>query len=175
MVQAPDLKYGDPEFKTRSDQQLELFQVVSGSTPRLRLYKDNWFASCQLGFLTIWVYFSSWFNWHWKALVGRGIYYNIKWTTEAWSVHLFIKSPQKKSLNTIQKLLLPLQKHLQKGSSQPTSREAAPVCEDDQRKLFFVKIPDRLCCFIGRIWVPDLTSLRDYLREKYIQSILICK
>ena len=52
VVRAPELKYGDPAFKSRSDQQLDLFQVVSGSTPRLRLYKANWFASCQLGFLT---------------------------------------------------------------------------------------------------------------------------
>ena len=45
-------KSGDPEFKSRSDQKLDLFEVVPGSTPRLRLYIANWFASCQLEFLT---------------------------------------------------------------------------------------------------------------------------
>ena len=49
---APDLKSGDAELKSSSDNELDLFQVVSGSTPRLRLYKANWSASCQLGFLT---------------------------------------------------------------------------------------------------------------------------
>ena len=35
---APDLKSGDPEFKSRTDHQLDLFQEVLGSTPQLRLY-----------------------------------------------------------------------------------------------------------------------------------------
>ena len=52
MVGALDLKSGDPEFKSRSDHQLDLSHIVPGSTPRLRLYKANWSASCQLGFLT---------------------------------------------------------------------------------------------------------------------------
>ena len=39
-------------WRSRSDHLLDLFQVVLGSTPRLRLYIANWFASCQLGFLT---------------------------------------------------------------------------------------------------------------------------
>ena len=38
-------------LKSRSDQYLDLFHVVSGSTPRLRLYKVNC-PSCQLKFLT---------------------------------------------------------------------------------------------------------------------------
>ena len=37
----PGLKSGDPEFKSRSDHQLDLFQVVLGSTPWLRLYIAN--------------------------------------------------------------------------------------------------------------------------------------
>ena len=37
MVRAADLKSGDPEFQSRSDHQLDLFQVVPGSTPRLYL------------------------------------------------------------------------------------------------------------------------------------------
>ena len=49
---APDLKSGDPEFKSCYDHQLEMLQVLTGSTPRLRLYTANWSASCQLGFLT---------------------------------------------------------------------------------------------------------------------------
>ena len=38
VVRAPDLKSGDPEFKSRPDHQLDLFQVEPGSTPRLRSY-----------------------------------------------------------------------------------------------------------------------------------------
>jgi len=38
---------GDPEFKSRSDHELNLSQVVLGSIPRLHLYKANWSASCQ--------------------------------------------------------------------------------------------------------------------------------
>ena len=52
VVRAPDLKSGDSEFKSRSDHLRDLFEVVPGSTPWLRLYKANWSASCQLGFLT---------------------------------------------------------------------------------------------------------------------------
>ena len=52
MARVPDLKSGDPEFKSRSDHELDLFQVVLGSTPRQYLYIAYWFASCQLGFLT---------------------------------------------------------------------------------------------------------------------------
>ena len=51
VVRAQDLKSGDPEFKSRSDHYLDLFELVPGSTPRLRLYIANWSASCQLGFL----------------------------------------------------------------------------------------------------------------------------
>ena len=51
MVRAPDLKSADPEFKLRFDHQLDLFQVIPGSTPRLRLYTANWSTSCHLGFL----------------------------------------------------------------------------------------------------------------------------
>ena len=35
MVSVLDLKYGDPEFKCCSDHQLDLSQVVLGSTPQL--------------------------------------------------------------------------------------------------------------------------------------------
>ena len=35
MVRAPDLKSEDPEFKSRSNHQLGLFQRVPGLTPRL--------------------------------------------------------------------------------------------------------------------------------------------
>ena len=37
------------EFDSRTDNQLDLFQLVPDSTPRLRLYKANWSASYQLG------------------------------------------------------------------------------------------------------------------------------
>ena len=53
MVRVSDLKSGDPEFRSRSDYHLDLFEVVPGSTSRLRLYKANGSASCQLGFLTL--------------------------------------------------------------------------------------------------------------------------
>ena len=59
MVRARDLKSGDPEFKSRSDHWLDLFEVVPGSTPGLCLYIANWSASCQLGFLTCQVHFSN--------------------------------------------------------------------------------------------------------------------
>ena len=52
VVRAPDFKSGDPEFRSRSDHSRDLFLGVLGFTPRLRLYIANWFASCQLGFLT---------------------------------------------------------------------------------------------------------------------------
>ena len=52
VVRALDLKSGYPEFKSRSDHQLDLFQVVPGSPPWLHLYIVNWSASCQLGVLT---------------------------------------------------------------------------------------------------------------------------
>ena len=48
VVRVLDLKSGEPEFKFRSDHQLDLFQVAPGSTPRLRLYIANWSASCLL-------------------------------------------------------------------------------------------------------------------------------
>ena len=59
MDRAFDLKSEDPEFKSRSDHQLDLFNP--GSTPRLRLNIGNCSAFCQLGFLTCQVYFSSLF------------------------------------------------------------------------------------------------------------------
>ena len=40
-------------FKTRSDHSLNLFLVVPGSTSQLHLQIANWFASGQLGFLTV--------------------------------------------------------------------------------------------------------------------------
>ena len=43
---------GYPEFGSRSDHSLDLFDVFPGSTRRLHLYKAKWSASCQLGFLT---------------------------------------------------------------------------------------------------------------------------
>ena len=52
MVGALDLKSGDPKVKSCSDHQLDLFQVVPGSTPQPLLYIANWSASCQLVFLT---------------------------------------------------------------------------------------------------------------------------
>ena len=45
VVRVSDLKSGDPELGSRSDQSLDLFQVIPGSTPRPHLYKANWFAS----------------------------------------------------------------------------------------------------------------------------------
>ena len=53
MVRALALRSGDPGFKTRSDRSLNLFLVVPGSTSQLHLYIANWFASSQLGFLTV--------------------------------------------------------------------------------------------------------------------------
>ena len=57
MVRAHALRSGDPGFKTRSDHSLNLFLVVPGSTSQLHLYIANWFASGQLGFLTVVVVF----------------------------------------------------------------------------------------------------------------------
>ena len=53
MVGALALRSGDPGFKTRSDNSLNLFLVVLGSTSQLHLLIANWFASGQLGFLTV--------------------------------------------------------------------------------------------------------------------------
>ena len=58
MVRAPDVKSVDPEFNSRSDHQLDLLQLVPGSTLRLRLYAANWSTSCQLAFLTCSVSFA---------------------------------------------------------------------------------------------------------------------
>ena len=52
MVRVLDLDSGDPEFKSPSDRQQDLSQVVPSPTPQLHLYIANWSASCQLGFLT---------------------------------------------------------------------------------------------------------------------------
>ena len=41
VVRTPDLKALDPEFKSRSDQLLNLFQVVPGSTARPRIHRAN--------------------------------------------------------------------------------------------------------------------------------------
>ena len=38
MVRVPGSKSGNTEFKSHSDHQLDLFQVVSDSTPQLPLY-----------------------------------------------------------------------------------------------------------------------------------------
>ena len=51
MVQAQDLKSQVPEFKSRSDDQMDLF-VVPGLALRLRLNKAKGSGSCQLEFLT---------------------------------------------------------------------------------------------------------------------------
>ena len=42
VVRVLDFKSGDPEFKSRSDHCLDLFEVDPGSTPRLRFYVANW-------------------------------------------------------------------------------------------------------------------------------------
>ena len=52
----------------------------------------------------------------------------------------------------------------------PTSREAAPVCKDDQWKLLFVEISNRLSCFVGGVWVPHLTSLGEELNKQQQQQ-----
>ena len=53
MVRALALRSGYPGFKTRSDHSLNLILVVLGSNSLLHLYIANWFASSQLGFLTV--------------------------------------------------------------------------------------------------------------------------
>ena len=53
VVRALALRSGDPGFKIRSDHSLNLFLVVPGSTFQLHLQVANWFASGQLGFLTV--------------------------------------------------------------------------------------------------------------------------
>ena len=72
MVRAPDLKSGDPVYKSHSNYQLKLFQLVPGSTTLLRLYIVIWSAFCPLGFLTCELYFSSFFHFpekaHWGAV-----------------------------------------------------------------------------------------------------------
>ena len=50
MVRVPSR---DAEVKSQSNHQLDLFQAFPGSTPGLCLHRANWFASCQLGFLTL--------------------------------------------------------------------------------------------------------------------------
>ena len=47
-----DLKSGVREFKSRADPHVKLVQLMSGSTPRMRLYIADWSGSCWLGFLT---------------------------------------------------------------------------------------------------------------------------
>ena len=53
MVRALALRSGDPGFKTHSDHSLNLILVVPGSTSQPHLKIANWFASSQLGFLTV--------------------------------------------------------------------------------------------------------------------------
>ena len=52
MVRALDLKSGDPEFKSHSDQQLDLSKIVPGLTAQVCLYIANCSTFCQLEFLT---------------------------------------------------------------------------------------------------------------------------
>ena len=75
VVRVLALRSGDPRFKTRSDCSLNLILVVPGSTSQLHLWIANWFASGQLGFLTvIVVLFRRFvvFHWPWKAPMGSG-------------------------------------------------------------------------------------------------------
>ena len=51
VVNATDLKSDDLEFKSRSNHELDLFQLYLVQLLRC-LYKGNWSVSCQLGFLT---------------------------------------------------------------------------------------------------------------------------
>lgn len=46
------------------------------------------------------------------------------------------------------------------------TRESSPVGKNQKRETFSAKILDRLGGFEGRIWVPDLTSLLDYLGKE---------
>ena len=56
-VSAPDLKPGDPEFKSRSDHQLDFsFNSLDA------LVIANWSTSCQLGFLMCPVHLSNLFH-----------------------------------------------------------------------------------------------------------------
>lgn len=41
MVRGSDLKSGDPEFRSRSDHKLDLFQVVVGSPPLAAVLENN--------------------------------------------------------------------------------------------------------------------------------------
>ena len=61
MIRAPALKSA-----VCSDHQLDLFQVDPGSIPWPRSYIVNWFASCQLGFLSL-------FHWPCKLSGERSI------------------------------------------------------------------------------------------------------
>ena len=72
MLRPLDLKTGDPEFKSCSDHQLDLFQDLFGSTPRLHLYIANFFTrfNNQLGLLNL--LFSSLFHWLGKPQWGEG-------------------------------------------------------------------------------------------------------
>ena len=57
------LKSGDPEFRSHFDHLFDLFHVVPGLTPRLRLC----IIPCQLGFLTCYVYVSYLRLFQWSA------------------------------------------------------------------------------------------------------------
>ena len=74
VVTALALRSGDPGFKTRSDHSLNLILVVPASTSQPHLKIANWFASSQLGFLTVVVLFCHFvvFQWPWKAPMGSG-------------------------------------------------------------------------------------------------------
>ena len=52
VARMPDLRFGDPQFKSCFDHQLVFLQVVSSSISWLCLYIASWSASCQLRFLT---------------------------------------------------------------------------------------------------------------------------
>ena len=65
VVRALALRFGDSALKTHSAHSLNLILVIPGSTSRLHLQIVNWFASVQLGFLTVivtvsfrWLYFT---------------------------------------------------------------------------------------------------------------------
>ena len=69
MVRALALRSGDPGFKTRSNHSLNLILVVPGSTSQLRLKIADWFASGQLGFLTVVVVlFCRFVEFHWPPM-----------------------------------------------------------------------------------------------------------
>ena len=48
VIRAPDLQFGGPEFKSRSDRKLDLFQILDHACKLL-----TGFASGQLEFLTL--------------------------------------------------------------------------------------------------------------------------